>query len=185
MDWPLPLRPLPRFVAPFRDETTTSHLRRLAEANRLDPAWLRAYLAGSDRKDATVPLARLAAVTGMPERALAYAMPQLCAPEELTGLHVADRPRARRGWAFLACRHCTAGRLVTRWALHDDVICARHRRWISQDEDQPDLTRQPEILAAHRRHRWLIRRHGRHAVMRAFRDAHHVCIGWRLVERRG
>ena len=54
MDWPLPLRPLPRFVAPFRDETTTSHLHRLAEANRLDPAWLRGYLAGSDRKDATV-----------------------------------------------------------------------------------------------------------------------------------
>ena len=69
---------------------------------------------------------------------------------------------------------------MTRWALHDDVVCGRHRRWISKDQAQPDLTAQPEILTAHRRHRRLIRRHGRDTVMRAFRDAHHICIGWRL-----
>lgn len=182
------LRPLPRPVPPFRDETTTSFVRRLAEANRLDPAALRAHLAQHTRKNAPVPLGRLAAVTGMPPRALAYAMPQLCGPEELAGLHVADRPRARSGWAFIACRHCTAShvcaRPVTRWATHDDVVCRQHRRWISEDAEQPDLSRQPEILDAHRRHRWLIRRHGRHAVMRAFRDAHHICIGWRLEGRR-
>ena len=69
---------------------------------------------------------------------------------------------------------------MTRWALHDDVVCGRHRRWISKYQAQPDLTAQPEILTAHRRHRRLIRRHGRDTVMRAFRDARHICLGWRL-----
>ena len=155
MDWPLRLRPLPRFVAPFRDETISSYLPRLAAANRLAPAALRAMLAGSDRNDAPVPLARLAAVTGMPHAALAHAMPQICTAGELIGLHIQNRPRARKGWSFVACRRCTAGRPVTRWALHDDVVCGRHRRWISEDQAQPDLTAQPEILTAHRRHRRL------------------------------
>lgn len=180
MDWPLGLRPLPRFVATFRDETISSYLPRLAAANQLAPGTLRALLAGSDRNDAPVPLARLAAVTGMPRAAFAHAMPQICTADELTGLHIENRPRARKGWSFVACRRCTAGRPVTRWALHDDVVCGRHRRWISEDQAQPDLTAQPEILTAHRRHRRLIRRHGRDTVMRAFRDAHHICIGWRL-----
>ena len=180
MDWPVLLRPLPRPVAPFRDETINSYLARLATANRLAPAALRALLAGGDRNDAPVPLIRLAAVTGMPRATLAHAMPQICTADELAGLHIASRPRARDGWSFAACRHCTAGRLVTRWALHDDVVCGRHRRWISRYQAQPDLTAQPEILTAHRRHRRLIRRHGRDTVMRAFRDARHICLGWRL-----
>jgi hypothetical protein len=127
-----------------------------------------------------VPLGRLAAVTGMPWRSLACAMPQICTPAELAGLPITSRPRARDGWSFAACRPCTAGQPVTRWALHDDVVCCRHRRWISKDHQQPDLTAQPEILRARRRHRRLIRRHGRDPVMRAFRDARRICIGWRL-----
>jgi len=180
MDWPLIPRPLPRLVAPFRDETITSYLHRLAGPNHIDPAGLRSWLAGSDRKDAPVPLSRLAAVTAMPCRSLAYAMPQICTAAELSGLPVQNRPRARDGWSFAACRPCVAGQPVTRWALHDDVVCYRHRRWTGKDHDQPDLTRQPEILHAHRRHRWLIRRHGRDPVMRAVRDARHICISWRL-----
>jgi TniQ len=180
MDWPLMLRPLPRPVAPFRDEMITSYLHRLAGPNHIDPAGLRCLLAGSDRTGAPVPLGRLAVVAGMPWRSLAYAMPQICTPAELTGLHVQNRPRARDGWSFAACRPCTAGQPVTRWALHDDIVCCRHRRWISKDHEQPDLTGQPEILHAHRWHRWLIRRHGRDPVMRALRDARHICIGWRL-----
>ena len=33
MDWPAVLRPLPRVAAPFRDETITSYLHRLAGPN--------------------------------------------------------------------------------------------------------------------------------------------------------
>jgi TniQ protein len=180
MDWPLMLRPLPRPVAPFRDETITSYLHRLAGGNRIDPARLRYLLARSDRKDAPVPLGRLAAITGLPCQSLAWAMPQICTPAELSGLHIAGRPRARDGWSFAACRPCVAGQPVTRWALHDDAVCDRHRRWISKDHEQPNLSAQPEILRAHRRHRRLIRRHGRDPVMRAFHDAQRICIGWRL-----
>ena len=174
------LRPLPRLVPPFRNETITSYLHRLAGGNRIDPAGLRYLLARSDRKDAPVPLGRLAAITGLPCQSLAWAMPQICTAGELSSLHLRDRPRARPGWAFLACRACVAGQPVIRWALHDDVVCSRHRRWISRYHEQPDLTRQPEILHAYQRHRRLIRRHGRDPVMRAFRDAQHICIGWRL-----
>jgi hypothetical protein len=94
MDWPLTLRPLPRPVAPVRDETITSYLTRLAEANRLDPAGLRHLLTGSNRKDADVPFASLAAITGRPPMLLAYAMPQLCTPHERAHVgveHVHDR----------------------------------------------------------------------------------------------
>ena len=83
------LRPLPRLVAPFRDETITSYLHRLAGGNRIDPAGLRYLLARSDRKDAPVPLGRLAAITGLPCQSLAWAMPQICTPAELSGLHIA------------------------------------------------------------------------------------------------
>ena len=176
------LRPLPRLVAPFRDETITSYLHRLAGPNHIHLAGLRSWLAGSDRKDAPVPLGRLAAVTAMPCRSLACAMPQICTPAELSGLPlpILNRPRARDGWSFAACRPCVVGQPVTRWALHDDVVCWRHCRWISKDHDQPDLTGQPEILRAHRRHRWLIRRYGRDPVMRAVRDGQRICLGWRL-----
>jgi hypothetical protein len=141
---------------------------------------LRYLLARTGRKDAPVPLSRLAAVTGIPSRSLAYAMPQICTPAELAGLHIQNPPRPSDGRSFAACRPCVAGQPVTRWVLQDDVICYRHRRWISKDHEQPDLTRQPEIIHAHRRHRRLIRRHGRDPVMRALRDAQHICISWRL-----
>uniref|UniRef100_UPI0035CC12BB TniQ family protein n=1 Tax=uncultured Amnibacterium sp. TaxID=1631851 RepID=UPI0035CC12BB len=184
MDWPLLLRPLPRPVAPVTDETLTSYLARLADANRLEPAALRHLLSGSRRKDGEVPFAALTAVSGMPPTALAYAMPQTCAPPERAHVDVANRPRPHARSEVIACRPCTAsaagGRVVTIWALHDHVVCRRHRRWLSDDDDQPDLSRQPEILDAARRHRWLIRRHGRDAVMRAYRDARHICLGWRL-----
>jgi len=184
MDWPPMLRPLPRPVSPVRDETITSYLTRLAAANRLDPAALRHLLTGSHRKDADVPFAGLAAITGMPPAWLAYAMPQICTPQERAHVSVANRPRPRFRGEVVACRPCTAsatgGRTVTVWALHDHVVCRRHRRWLSEDNPQPDLSGQPEILDAARRHRWLIRRHGRDTVMRAYRDARSICIGWRL-----
>ena len=103
------LRPLPRVVAPFGDETITSYLHRLAGPNHIDPAGLRSLLARSHRKDAPVPLSLLAAVTGISCQLLGRAMPQICTAAELSGLHVRDRPRARPGWAFPACRACAAG----------------------------------------------------------------------------
>lgn len=184
MDWPLSLRPLPRSIPPVHDETITSYLTRLAQANRLDPAALRHLLTGSHRKDAAVPFASLVAITGMTTRSLAYAMPQICTPAQRAAVHVADRPRPRPGGELVACRPCTAsaasGQAVTIWALHEAVVCRRHRRWLGESTAQLDLSQFPEILDAARRHRWLIRRHGRDTVMRAYRDAHYICVGWNL-----
>jgi hypothetical protein len=185
VDWPLDLRPLPRHVAPVPDETITSYLTRLAEANRLDPAALRHLLSGSHRKNAEIPFAAVVAVSGIPASRLAFAMPQICTPAERAHVDVTHRPRPRHlRDQHIASRPCTAaasgGRPVTVWALHEHVVCSPHRRWLSEDEDQPDLSRQPEILDAARRHRWLIRRHGRDTVMRAHRDARSICVAWRL-----
>lgn len=184
MDWPRSLRPLPRPVPPVPDETITSYLARLAEANRADPVALRRLVTGGHRKDAEIPLPGLAAITGLPPASLAYAMPQICTAQQRAHLAVANRPRPRLRGEVVPCRPCTAGaaggRAITVWALHDHVVCRRHRRWLSEETAQPDLSGQPEILDAARRHRWLIRRHGRDTVMRAFRDARSICIGWRL-----
>ena len=103
------LRPLPRLVTPFRDETITSYLHRLAGPNHIDPAGLRRLLARSNRTDAPVPLGRLAAITGMPWRSLAYAMPQICTPAELIRpAHRQPAPRPRR--VVLRCLPALRGR---------------------------------------------------------------------------
>ena len=175
------LRPLPRVVAPFRDETITSYLHRLAGPNHIDPAGLRSWLARKrpqGRAGAARP-ARRRHRDALPVAGLRHAA-DLHRRRTVRPAHARTGHAPGHGWAFPACRACAAGQPVTRWALHDDVICYRHRRWISKDHEQPDLTGQPEILHAYRRHRRLIRRHGRDPVMRALRDAQHICIGWRL-----
>ena len=110
MDWPLLLRPLPRPVPPVRDETITSYLARLAEANRLQIADLRHLLTDSRRKDAEPPLAGLAAITGMPPAALAHAMPQICTPHERVHVDATNRPRPQFRGEVIACRPCSATR---------------------------------------------------------------------------
>ena len=180
MDWPVLLRPLPRFIAPFRDETINSYLARLATANRLAPAALRVLLASGNRNDAPVPLIRLAAVTGMPRAALAHAMPQICTADELADLRIATpAPRPRR----VVVRHLPA---LHRGPPGDPVGAARRRRLRPPpplDQQRPgtagpdrpagDPHRTPPPPAANPRH-------GRDTVMRAFRDARHICLGWRL-----
>ncbi|MDQ3578896.1 MAG: hypothetical protein M3443_15165, partial [Actinomycetota bacterium] len=132
---------------------------------------------------------RLAVLAGRPAPALGHAVLELCVAEDLAEMHVHDRPRPG-GTMRIACRCCTAARssgVVWTWQLHEDVVCLRHRRWISADtaspiDEQPDLRRQPEIPAANRRHRALIRSHGRPAVLTAFRLAGNITDRWR--ERR-
>lgn len=108
MEWPLLLRPMPRRVPPVRDETISSYLARLAEANRFEVAALRHLLSGSRRQDADVPFASLAAVTGMPPWSLAHAMPQISTPPERAYVDVANRPRPQVRGEVIACRPCTA-----------------------------------------------------------------------------
>jgi hypothetical protein len=63
------------------------------------------------------------------------------------------------------------------WTLHeDDIVCLRHR--CLRDSQPRDLGGFPEILAANRRHRLLIRRYGREPVRQAFDDARNIVMAW-------
>jgi len=187
-DWlARPHRPLPLTVVPVENETLTSYLRRLAAVNRLDSEALRVHLTGDERKSARVGLDTLALVSGQPCHVLRYAILELAAPRDLHAAHVAARPRPGR-WSRPQCQHCTLSRghgmaAAWCWNLHEDLLCFRHRRWIGDGRDyahhaQPDLSGHPDILAANRGHRRLIRRHGRHTVMTAFREATYICDRW-------
>jgi hypothetical protein len=180
-----PRRPLPRTVAPAADETLRCYLQRLAAANRLDSEALRFYLTGDRRLDRHVPIDVLAAVAGQPALSLRYAILELSSADELAGLRVAARPRPG-GPARPHCTHCTAARghqsLVWAANLHEDVVCERHRRWIGDGQDadrsQLDISPAPDIVHANRRHRRLIRRHGRPVVLVAFCDAGYIVSRW-------
>lgn len=176
---------LPRMVKPYQAETTLSYLARLAHANRLEVEWLRFYLSGSWSHAVAVPAGRLAAVAGFPARVLGYAIPDL-------GL---DRGRyaqyyngmglpQRRGDDGLACRLCVLARGITEpvrcWKRPENMVCLRHRLWIwpGHNDDQPDLSAQPAVLQAQRRHLRLVRRYGRDMVAMEFATADHICREW-------
>jgi hypothetical protein len=182
-----PRQPLPRTTRPFPDETAESYLDRLAQVNCLDGNDLRAYLAG-DRRGLQAPLdiAALAVLAGLPEIALRRAMPELSSPGELAAFPwIAGRARPHAAVSGLACRRCAAGRGVQpiyRWQTHENVICLRHQLWTHVPyrgpDAQLDLREHPEIWAANRQHRRLIRHFGRPAVHFAFVQARRICAEW-------
>jgi hypothetical protein len=83
------------------------------------------------------------------------------------------------------CARCTAAQgidgTVLCWTRVEDVVCLRHRRWTGGSR-QLDLTGHDDIIEASRRHRRLIRRHGRVAATRAFNQADNIVLEW--TERR-
>lgn len=182
-------RALPRRVPPFPDETTESYLGRVAAASNLDTEDLRRYLAGEKRaRSAPLDIPALAVLAGVSEAALRHAMPELSSARQLATLgSMLGRPRPRFAAKGLACRSCAAircgGQDVTRWQTHENVICQRHRLWTHVQQGgtaaQLDLRDHPEILAANRLHRRLIRRLGRPTVHAAFESARLICNGWR------
>ena len=95
------LRPLPRLVAPFRDETITSYLHRLAGGNRIDPAGLR-YLLARQRPQGRAGAARPARRHHRACPARRWPAPcRRSAPRpSCPACTCASRPRARDGWSF-------------------------------------------------------------------------------------
>lgn len=186
-NWPRPImRPLPRPVIPAHDETLRSYLGRLARANRLDAAALRAHLSGTPSKYSTVEVDALARISGQSTRSLRYAVLELCTEQDLTAMLVTGRPPPH-GQSQLRCIHCTLARghqdQVESWTHPEDVICQRHQRWIGTEPDQTahhqlPLGDQPEILQAGEQHRRMIRQHGRPVITTAFGHAAHICHQW-------
>ena len=88
-----PLRRLPRTPAPLLNETVSSYVNRLAEANGLHGQDLQGHLTGSINGDVTAE--QLAAITGHPIRNLRLAMLELCTATDLAGMRLTGRPRPR------------------------------------------------------------------------------------------
>jgi hypothetical protein len=182
--WQLPLpRPLPRQVKPFPRETIESYLSRLARANRLDAETLRFYIAGRKGRSAPVPVARLAAIANLPGASLRYAIPDLDPAGSGPARSLPGVTKRHRNNGS-ACRRCVLARgstgSVQCWKPPEDVVCLRHRRWIGaqRGEDQPDLSAQPGIVQAHKRHLRLVRHFGRDKVAYAYAAAYEMCRQW-------
>lgn len=193
-----PLRRLPRTLPPMLNETVSSYLGRLAQVNALTGSDLELHLAGGGKpKTGDVTAEKLAAITGYPPRTLRYAMLELCTTDDLAVMHVGGRPcpgPTDWGWWWphnrirYACDHCAAQHAVTSrgsarpqlWTTHEDVVCLRHRRWLSalHQDAQLDLAHLPDILKANRQHRRMIKTYGREQVRSATIDAAPICRGW-------
>jgi TniQ len=182
----LPPGALPRPVKPFPGEIFTSYLARLAHANRLDPGALRRYITGGGRRR-PVPVDRLSVVTGLPDTTLRHAIPDLDAGPVQPAAYLNGVLVLRRAEGS-PCRACLLARGITLpvrcWKPPEKVICLRHRRWIgpAASAEQPDLTGQPDILQAHKRHLRLVRRFGRSDVAVVLGIADQICRRW--VEQR-
>ena len=173
--WPPPRLPCP--VPPFPGEATASYVFRLAVANQLEPADLRAHLAGR-RERGPVGLDALAAATGRTRHALASALPELRPGTDLTlagyiRRTVCWRCAARRDWYPYAAV----------WQPAEICVCLPHRIWLGSAA-HPRLRRQynvdglAEIIQAQGKHLRLARRHGRHAAITAFAEASRITALW-------
>ena len=168
----LPVRP-----GPMHNETVFSYVGRLADANHLSWARMRAFLAKPSDADPRAPIVpdRIAAATGYSLLGLAQALPEL-------RWQTVDR------WRFHprplpACPGCYQGLPVVRFLDSDILICCRHQRWIGPPDNRPgrqhiDLSALPDVIAAQARHRNLRRRHGYITMGLAWGDALRIHLRW-------
>lgn len=180
--WPTgPRQRLPHIVAPFRTETVCSYLTRLAHANHLPSSCLQSHIAGGATRRARADW--LAAATGIAENILR---------ERLIGFGAANGTNTKqKAKVRPACRLCMARRGVYEpvycWLPAHQTVCFRHTRWIGPSADswekQHDLRTRPDVLAAARRHRQLIRRH-RDLAGNALSEARHILTWWSRVDQK-
>jgi len=158
---------LPFRVAPLAGETISSYLARLAAASHLPltgitgclPPWFASRATACDDLNSTsLPrpgdAARLAALTGITEKALRHALPAL-------NLAFGDpRPplRAARACQRCAARHGQHGPVPVHYPAHQRT-CPRHRVWLGR-ATHFDITAAPDITAASRQASRLAREHG-------------------------
>jgi Bacterial TniB protein/TniQ len=176
-------RTLPRTVKPFPTEILSSYLNRLAYANRLDPTALRRYIA-EGQISGTIPIDRLALVSGVPATALEWAIADLDGRQPAKTYHHGGIA-VHRQVSGPACLLCAAARGITQPVMcrkpAERVICLWHQRWTGSGAAsiQPSLDRHPDIVEAHRQHLRLVRRFGRDEVAEGFEIAATICQRWR------
>lgn len=165
---------LPIAVPLVRAESHSSLVTRLASANHVPIEDMRQLLAWSPGGRAA-DLSRMASLTGHPVEHV----------KQVLSVRTPRRPCELR----LACRRCMARRGIHQpveihTATHQ-YVCSCHRRWLAPvhalGTQEYSLGGLPEVIAAHRRHLRLIRRH-RRCGERLFDDARHILFRW--TERR-
>lgn len=168
---------LPVQIAPMTDETLASYLQRLTDRNLLQPQWL-ARLSHLPHFGAT-----LAQLTGLPEKHLASALPELRSTGTVQKWpHLIGQVSACAG-RRPACTHCAAActgdrtLVVTVFACHEQLVCHTHRRWVGSPAlkctpaEQLSLHHCPDVVAANLKHRRLIKKWGRGPVRACFISA--------------
>ena len=135
-----------------------------------------------------IELPALAKATGFPEASLAYALPEL-RDQYADARSMALRERNIAGdpnYFGLACQRCMAAKGITTnvyvWMRHDQNVCLRHKRWIGPGAHsaggQLELAKLPQVVAAQRKHRALIRRLRRRWVFAVFPRAFEFADSW-------
>jgi TniQ len=168
---------LPIAIPPAHHEIAASYVARLATLHGMPCTELwhqvsRPRTPGSTSR--TIAGDLLAAVTGLPESRLAYAVVELCQPEPDW---LAYRHEPQRG-----CPRCTARHLggpVLQLLPHHRYVCTRHRIWIGPpdvlDHPYPSLDGLPDVVAAQRAHLRLLRRLGPAATYDAVLTGFLIC----------
>lgn len=167
-------QPLLAPLSPMAAETLHSYLGRLSERNLLRSLWARDLMHAPD------VTAAMADVTGLPERHLISALPELRTAHSIKQWPYLTGQVSAWAGTRPACSHCTTARIgpgpprVEVFARHEDLICFRHARWIGSSELKVPVHHQfavhgcPDITVANRKHRHMIKQWGRPAVLNAF-----------------
>lgn len=179
-----PHQQLPLQVSPMTAETLQSYLQRITDRNLLRPGWL-SHL--SRQPHFTTMLSEL---TGLPERNLASALPELRRPRSFEKWpHLAGQVSASAG-TRPACAYCVITRtggdppVVTVFAAHEHLVCHTHNRWVGSPElkcpspEQFSLRACRDISAANVKHQRLVNRWGRSFVYASFAAAVTCLSSW-------
>lgn len=173
----LPHPQLPYPIAPIASETLASYLQRLTDKNLLRPSWLSSLARQPEFLTAVTEL------TGLPQRNLISALPELRSAPLLRQFPYLLGQASDRAGKRHACTRCAAARTGIRapsvivFATHEDLICRDHSRWIGSPDlkcvppQQFQLDSCPDIIAANIKHRELIARWGRGPALSAFNAA--------------
>lgn len=178
---PPSVRPLPRRIRPFPDETLASYLRRVEHANQLTPGAAKrlARICGIEL------LPGLSQLTGLPASTLVRAIPDLRAYADLKAypeLRGRITVRARRR---TPCTLCAASydknSAIAIWARHQDLVCFHHRRWLGPNEGYTTqfwIGDEPGLLDASLRHHRAVRTHGQRRVAALYGNAADIVERW-------
>lgn len=178
---------LPRVVKPITNELLDDYLARLAQANGINRYRLRALLkqrGGSIRGG-------LGVTTGMSDRAIVFALPELRTVSDLTTYpELAGRARAYSkspGCPQCASRHGVRIPYPHIWSTHENVICRDHDMWLNGTLFRADPVRPAipirgatlaDIRVAHRLHKQMIAERGRHQARQAIASAYDIVHRW-------